>query len=127
MNTLKDNSIGIASHSSRGISIQENSFTDTQMAGITSVSTLYSRFVGKKVNESQNGIFLDAQSSDNIVDQNQVQNNEIYINNANGLPISINKNRRISNVWYYHEILLLNIVISVVLINSKTRFKCLFH
>jgi hypothetical protein len=97
------------------------------MAGITSVSTLYSRFVGKKVNESQNGIFLDAQSSDNIVDQNQVQNNEIYVNNANGLPTSINKNRRIYNVWYYHEILLLNIVISAVLINSKTRFKCLFH
>ncbi|MGI0045315.1 MAG: hypothetical protein ACRD47_16550, partial [Nitrososphaeraceae archaeon] len=47
MNTLKDNSIGIASHSSRRIRIQENSFTDSQMAGKTSVNTLYSHFVVK--------------------------------------------------------------------------------
>ena len=64
------------------------------LAGITFVNT----HIGMNtINGSQNDIFLDGQSSNNVVEQNQALNNAFDINNANGLPTNINNNQFTSN------------------------------
>lgn len=91
--TVKQNSIGIASHSGTGIDVQENLLTSDLLAGITSVNTWNSDFVRNTINGSENGIFLDDQSSNNIKAQNQAQNRTYDISNANGLPMNVNNNQ----------------------------------
>ena len=50
------------------------------------------------VKDSLNGIFIDAQSNDNNATfNNLVQDNEIDLNNANGLPTNINNNEYNNN------------------------------
>jgi hypothetical protein len=49
------------------------------------------------IHESQDGIFVDAQSSQNIISANNVLQNAVDINNSNGLPININLNQYAEN------------------------------
>jgi parallel beta-helix repeat protein len=96
-NMIKNNHLGIASHSSSGSKITSNIMNGNQLAGITLVNTENSNVDMNNIHESQDGIFVDAQSSQNIISANNVLQNAVDINNANGLPININLNQYAEN------------------------------
>ena len=96
-NTIKDNNIGIASHSNSGSKISSNLMSGNQLAGITFVNTKSSSMDMNNIHGSQDGVFLDEQSSDNTINANNVLQNAIDINNANGLPLNINSNQYTGN------------------------------
>ena len=92
-NMIKDNNIGIASHSNSGSKISSNLMSGNQLAGITFVNTKSSSMDMNNIHGSQDGVFLDEQSSDNTINANNVLQNTVDINNANGLPLNINSNQ----------------------------------
>ena len=96
-NMIKDNNIGIASHSNSGSKISSNLMSDNQLAGITFVNTKSSSLDMNNIYGSQDGVFLDEQSFDNTVNANNVLQNAVDINNANGLPLNINFNQYTEN------------------------------
>jgi hypothetical protein len=96
-NIVQDNSIGVASHSSRGAAIDSNLMSGNVLAGITFVNTQQSNVGMNNIHGSQNGVFLDGQSPDNTVNSNNVLQNVIDLNNANGLPTNINVNQYTGN------------------------------
>ena len=91
-NIITKNSIGLASHSSNGLDLTENLISGNQLAGITYVNTRASMISANNILESDNGIFVDAQSSDNRIEFNNVLRNTVDMNNANGLAINVNSN-----------------------------------
>jgi parallel beta-helix repeat protein len=91
-NMINSNSIGVASHSSTGLQLDENLVSGNQLAGITFVNTRDSMISTNNILESENGIFVDAQSSDNTIDSNNVLRNTVDLNNANGLATNVNSN-----------------------------------
>jgi len=91
-NMLNNNTIGIASHSNNQTTIQYNLLNGNTVSGITFINTADSIINGNNIINTSNGIFLDAQSSQNKVDFNNVFNNVLDINNANNLPLNVNKN-----------------------------------
>jgi parallel beta-helix repeat protein len=91
-NMITGNSIGFASHSSNGLELTGNLVTGNQLSGITLNTTDDSLISKNNVRESHNGIFLDSESNDNIIESNDVLRNTVDINNANGLPINVNSN-----------------------------------
>jgi parallel beta-helix repeat protein len=96
-NMIKDNNIGIASHSNTGSKISSNLMSGNQLAGITFVNTKSSSMDMNNIHGSQDGVFLDEQSSDNTINANNVLQNAVDINNANGLPLNINFNQYTEN------------------------------
>ncbi len=96
-NMIKDNNIGIASHSNSGSKISSNLMSDNQLAGITFVNTKSSSMDMNNIHGSQDGVFLDEQSSGNTINANNVLQNAVDINNANGLPLNINSNQYAEN------------------------------
>jgi len=96
-NIIQDNSIGVASHSSTGAAIDSNLMSGNLLAGITFVNTQQSSIGMNNVVGSQNGVFLDGQSSQNTISSNNVLENVIDLNNANGLPTNINANQYVDN------------------------------
>lgn len=96
-NIIQGNSIGVASHSSTGSAIDSNLMNGNLLAGITFVNTQQSNVGMNNVVGSQNGIFLDGQSSQNTISANNVLENVIDLNNANGLPTNINTNQYVDN------------------------------
>src|ERR671911_1310026 len=96
-NMIKDNNIGIASHSNSGSKISSNLMSGNQLAGITFVNTKSSSMDMNNIHGSQDGVFLDEQSSDNTINANNVLQNAVDINNANGLPLNINFNQYTEN------------------------------
>ena len=96
-NIIQGNSIGVASHSSTGAAIDSNLMNGNLLAGITFVNSQQSSIAMNNVVGSQNGIFLDGQSDGNAVNANNVLENIIDINNANGLPTNINTNQFTDN------------------------------
>jgi parallel beta-helix repeat protein len=96
-NMIKNNHLGITSHSSSNSKIVLNLMSGNQLAGITFVNTKNSNLDMNNIHGSQDGIFVDAQSSQNIISANNVLQNAIDINNANGLPININFNQYTEN------------------------------
>jgi parallel beta-helix repeat protein len=96
-NMIKNNHLGIASHSSSGSKITSNIMNGNQLAGITLVNTENSNVDMNNIHGSQDGIFVDAQSSQNIISANNVLQNAVDIDNANGLPININLNQYAEN------------------------------
>ncbi|MFZ1876165.1 MAG: right-handed parallel beta-helix repeat-containing protein [Nitrososphaeraceae archaeon] len=96
-NMIKDNNIGIASHSNSGSKISSNLMSANQLAGITFVNTRSSSMDMNNIHGSQDGVFLDEQSSDNTINANNVLQNAVDINNANGLPLNINSNQYTEN------------------------------
>jgi parallel beta-helix repeat protein len=91
-NIITNNNLGIASHSSRGASIMSNLINSNQLAGVTLVNTHKAVITANNIEGGQNGLFLDAQSSENTIDMNNVLHNVIDLNNANGLAPNINVN-----------------------------------
>src|ERR671911_524340 len=96
-NIIQGNSIGIASHSSTGAAIDSNLMNGNLLAGITFVNTQQSSVGMNNVVGSQNGVFLDGQSKQNTLSANNVLENVIDLNNANGLPTNINANQYVDN------------------------------
>src|SRR5919106_234084 len=96
-NIIQGNSIGVASHSSTGAAIDSNLMNGNLLAGITFVNTQQSNVGMNNVVGSQNGVFLDGQSAGNALSANNVLENVIDINNANGLPTNINANQFTDN------------------------------
>ena len=92
-NMIKNNHLGIASHSNSGSKITSNLISGNQLAGITFVNTKSSSMDMNNIHGSQDGVFLDEQSSDNTINTNNVLQNAVDINNANGLPLNINSNQ----------------------------------
>jgi parallel beta-helix repeat protein len=92
-NMIKNNYLGIASHSNSGSKITSNLISGNQLAGITFVNTKSSSMDMNNIHRSQDGVFLDEQSSDNTINANSVLQNAVDINNANGLPLNINSNQ----------------------------------
>jgi parallel beta-helix repeat protein len=92
-NSIFDNSIGVAAHSSSGTSLTKNLFENNDLAGVTLVNSASNQLSTNTIQGSVNGIFLDGQSTKNIIDQNSVMNNRgVDLNNGNGLPTNINDN-----------------------------------
>jgi parallel beta-helix repeat protein len=96
-NMIKNNHLGIASHSNSGSKITSNLISGNQLAGITFVNTKSSSMDMNNIHGSQDGVFLDEQSSDNTINANNVLQNAVDINNANGLPLNINSNQYAEN------------------------------
>ena len=96
-NIIQGNSIGVASHSSTGSAIDSNLMNGNLLAGITFVNTQQSHVGMNNVVGSQNGVFLDGQSLQNTISANNVLENVIDLNNANGLPTNINANQYTDN------------------------------
>jgi parallel beta-helix repeat protein len=96
-NIVQNNNLGIASHSSSGSKITSNLMNGNLLAGITFVNTKSSNIDMNNIHGSQNGVFLDGQSVDNAVNANNVLENVIDLNNANGLPTNINTNQYTEN------------------------------
>jgi len=91
-NMLNNNTLGIASHSNNQTNIKYNLFNENDLSGITFINTAHSIIDGNNILNTTNGIFLDAQSSSNRIDFNNVFDNVLDINNANNLPLNINNN-----------------------------------
>jgi nitrous oxidase accessory protein NosD len=91
-NIISKNSIGMASHSSNRLQLTENLISGNALAGITFVNTRDAMISTNNVLESENGIFVDAQSNDNTIDSNNVLRNTVDLNNANGLATNVNSN-----------------------------------
>jgi parallel beta-helix repeat protein len=89
-NILKGNTIGIAAHSASAIDAETNILTGNALAGMTLVNSFGSTLAMNTIAGSQNGIFLDPQSHDNIIDSNTALKNVQDMNNANSLPTNIN-------------------------------------
>ena len=96
-NIVKQNSLGVATHSSSGATLTSNLMSGNLLAGITFVNTKQSEVSMNNIDGSQNGAFFDAQSSANNVVANNVLENVIDINNANGLHPNINNNQFTEN------------------------------
>jgi Periplasmic copper-binding protein (NosD) len=96
-NIIQGNSIGVASHSSNGAAIDSNLMNGNLLAGLTFVNTRQSAIDMNNIIGSQNGVFLDGQSSQITISANNVLENVIDLNNANGLPTNINANQYADN------------------------------
>ncbi|MGB8642282.1 MAG: NosD domain-containing protein [Nitrososphaeraceae archaeon] len=96
-NIIQGNSIGVASHSSTGTAIDSNLMNGNLLAGVTFVNTRQSAIDMNNIIGSQNGVFLDGQSSQITISANNVLENVIDLNNANGLPTNINANQYADN------------------------------
>src|SRR5215831_15493858 len=91
-NIINNNNLGIASHSSKSVSLMSNIVNNNQLAGVTLVNSHKAILTANNIQGGQNGLFLDAQSSENTISMNNVLHNVIDLNNANGLAPNINVN-----------------------------------
>ena len=92
-NTFFSNNIGVASHSSTGTHLITNLFKSNDLAGVTFVNSAANEVSFNTIQGSVSGLFFDGQSSDNIVNANNILDNKgVDINNANGLPLNVNNN-----------------------------------
>ena len=72
--------------------LTENLISGNALAGITLVTTDNSLISKNDIRESENGIFVDAESNDNRIESNKAQRNRVDLNNANGLATNVNRN-----------------------------------
>ena len=91
-NDFTKNNIGVGSQSSSGLKLIENFITGNQLAGIALNTTDDSLISKNDIRESENGIFVDVQSNGNRIESNDIFENMVDLNNANGLAINVNSN-----------------------------------
>jgi parallel beta-helix repeat protein len=93
-NTLDGNSFGVVSESSDNGDIAFNQVTSNEEAGIVILDSDVTTIAGNGVfANGETGIFLDEQSTDNLVDYNNVfAHGEADLNNADGTPTNVNNN-----------------------------------
>ena len=86
------NTIAVAAHSATGADIESNVMDGNALAGVTFVNSRDSTIAGNNIQGSNDGIFLDPQSHNNVVNSNIAKQNTEDVNNGNGLPVNINSN-----------------------------------
>ena len=91
-NTITHNNIGIASNSGTDLTMNDNLINNNKLAGISFVNTQGSNIVDNSIIGSQNGVFIDSKSTDNIAESNSLSSNTVDLNNANGLAPNVNQN-----------------------------------
>jgi nitrous oxidase accessory protein NosD len=91
-NIIRNNNIAVSSHSGSGISIKSNLMDANARAGVTFVNTDESAVNSNSIQGAQNGIFLDAQSSENTVQLNNANDKVVDLNDPNREPPTINQN-----------------------------------
>jgi len=91
-NIMRDNDVGVAGHSTNEMEIISNIMGVNKLAGITFDNTHGSTVTRNSIQESQNGIFFDSQSTGNIVTLNNLRDNGVDLNNSDGLVPSSNAN-----------------------------------
>jgi parallel beta-helix repeat protein len=93
-NTIDNNKFGVVSESSQENQVIFNLIAANEKQGIVLTdSDEYLVFGNTVFTNGDNGIFLDAQSFDNFVDLNNVfGHTKADINNANGMPVNVNRN-----------------------------------
>jgi parallel beta-helix repeat protein len=96
-NIVQNNNLCIVSHSISGSKLSSNLMSSNLLAGITFVNTRGSTIDMNNIHGSQNGLFVDGQSADNMINANNILENITDLNNANGLPTNINTNQFTDN------------------------------
>ncbi|HXS61021.1 MAG TPA: right-handed parallel beta-helix repeat-containing protein [Candidatus Sulfopaludibacter sp.] len=97
-NMMFNNAIAMASHSSQGTTFSKNLLESNNLAGVTLVNSAGNKIDTNIIQGSNNGVFVDGQSTNNQIDTNTIMKNTgVDVNNANGLPININRNSFTSN------------------------------
>jgi hypothetical protein len=91
-NIIKNNNIAVAAHNAFRINVESNLMDANAQAGVTFVNTGESVVSSNNIRGSQNGVFLDAQSSGNTIQLNNASDNIVDLSNANGASPSINQN-----------------------------------
>jgi parallel beta-helix repeat protein len=92
-NLFFSNNIGVASHTSTDTLLKTNLFKSNDLAGATFVNSAANEVSFNTIQGSVSGLFFDGQSSDNVVNSNNILDNKgVDINNANGLPLNVNNN-----------------------------------
>jgi len=91
-NDLSENRIGVGSHSSNSLQLTENLMTGNVLTGISFMTTDNSLISKNEIRESHNGIYVDSESNSNRIESNDMLENELDLNNANGLAINVNSN-----------------------------------
>jgi len=97
VNFLETNSIGIASHSSRGVTIHDNKFYNNDLARVLFMGTYKSQIDANSISASHDGIHIYENSTYNKIINNTAIKNKVDINNADGLPITVNDNDYVNN------------------------------
>ena len=82
----------MGSQSSNSLKLIENFITGNQLAGVALNTTDDSLISKNDIRESENGIFVDVQSNGNRIESNDIFENMVDLNNANGLAINVNSN-----------------------------------
>jgi parallel beta-helix repeat protein len=96
-NIMRNNDVAVAGHSANDLEITSNIMDVNMLAGITFVNTHGSTIAGNSIQESQNGIFFDSQSSGNIATLNNLRDNTVDLNNSDGLVPTSNSNTFLEN------------------------------
>jgi parallel beta-helix repeat protein len=96
-NIMRNNDVAVAGHSANDLEITSNIMDVNVLAGITFVNTHGSTIAGNSIQESQNGIFFDSQSSGNIATLNNLRDNTVDLNNSDGLVPTSNANTFLGN------------------------------
>jgi parallel beta-helix repeat protein len=94
---MRNNDVAVAGHSANDLEITNNIMDVNTLAGITFVNTHESTVAGNSIQESQNGIYFDSQSSGNIVTSNNLRDNTVDLNNSDGLVPTSNANTFLEN------------------------------
>lgn len=96
--SLDGNTVGIGTQSSNGGKILFNQIVQNGEQGILVLDSNHITISGNSVlNNGQNGVFLDIHSSNNTLSLNNLLNQTIDVNNADGVPIDIVGNKFIEN------------------------------
>src|SRR5215207_3765714 len=82
LSIIMNNQIGIAGHSTQQSTIENNILFQNTLAGVTLVNSDNSVITLNSITESGNGLYIDNQSNQNIIN----------FNNVNGLPVNTNGN-----------------------------------
>jgi nitrous oxidase accessory protein NosD len=91
-NIMRNNDVGVAGHSADNLDITSNIMDVNALTGITFVNAHGSTITRNSIQESQNGVFFDSQSSGNMVTLNNLRDNVVDLNNSDGLVPSSNAN-----------------------------------
>jgi nitrous oxidase accessory protein NosD len=91
--TFKFNGVGTWLQTNFNFEIINNTYNSNDLAGIAFEKTCESKIIGNNVEWSVNGIFLDGDSNNNVIDRNDAYRNRgVDLNNGNGLSTEINDN-----------------------------------
>jgi parallel beta-helix repeat protein len=84
-NIINKNNIAIGTNAATNTEISNNLMGANTLAGISLVRTDNTVVHGNNIQGSENGIFVDSQSIRNTIQSNNLHDNIVDINNANGL------------------------------------------